>query len=124
MNKLYKKLYKSLVPKAIRSNIDIFRQDAFLKNIRIEILDHYKDSAIILENDQITKVISYLKKNPLHMFPYDFIHRYDSNLVKVHDDEKSEYKYVISQNKRLYYPLGWSEKHQALPFLFLPRAGL
>lgn len=111
MNKIYKKLYRSLVPKSIRSNIDIFRQDAFLKNIRIEILDHYKDSTTNLENVQIAKVISYLKKNPLHMFPYDFIHRYDSKLVEVYNDEKSEYKYVIYQNKRLYYPLGWSTEN-------------
>jgi hypothetical protein len=111
MNKLLKKLYKELVPTSIRSNIDIFRQDAFLKNIRIRILDHYKDSDPNPEHDQISKAISYLKINPLHMFPYDFIHKYDSQRVKVLNDGKNDYKYVIYENKRLYYPLGWSSEN-------------
>ena len=45
------------------------------------------------------------------MFPYDFIHKYNSQQVEVHKDEKSDYRYVIHENKRLFYPLGWSSEN-------------
>jgi hypothetical protein len=109
MNKILKDCYKRILPRVFRSRIDIWRQDEFLKNIRIKILDHYKyPPTPTLKNDQLVEVLSYLKKNPLHMFPYEFINKYDSQQVQVHKDEKSDYKYVVYKEKRLYYPLGWS----------------
>ena len=99
------------MPKFLRTRFDILRQDAFLKNIRSNILDYYQGSPPSPENHQTLDVISFLKKNPLHMFPYDFIHTYDSQQVEVHRDDKSDYRYVIYENKRLYYPLGWSTEN-------------
>ena len=111
MSNFYKTLYKKIVPQIIKTRFDILRQDAFLKNIRSNILDYYKGSPPSPENHQILDVISFLKKNPLHMFPYDFINKYDSQQVVVHRDEKSDYRYVIYENKRLYYPLGWTSEN-------------
>ena len=111
MINLHKALYKTIVPRILRTRFDILRQDAFLKNIRLNILDYFKGFPHSPENQQILEVTSFLKKNPLHMFPYEFIHKYDSELIEVNNDEKSEYKYVIYQNKRLYYPHGWSVKN-------------
>ena len=111
MSNFYKTLYKKIVPQIIRTRLDILRQDAFLKNIRYNILDYYNGSPPSPENHQILDVISFLKKNPLHMFPYDFINKYDSQQVEVHRDEKSDYRYVIYENKRLYYPLGWTSEN-------------
>ena len=108
MSNLEKTLYKKFVPQIFRTRFDILRQDAFLKNIRLNILDHFKEFAPSPENHQILDVISFLKKNPLHMFPYDFIHKYNSQEVEVHKDEDSDYEYVIYDKKRLFYPLGWS----------------
>ena len=111
MSNFYKTLYKKIVPQIIKSRFDILRQDAFLKNIRSNILDYYNGSPPSPENHQILDVISFLKKNPLHMFPYDFINKYDSQQVEVHRDEKSDYRYVIYENKRLFYPLGWTSEN-------------
>jgi hypothetical protein len=111
MSKIIKNIYRNFVPLGFKSRIDIFRQDAFLKNIRLNILDHYKEFPPLPGNHQIFEVISFLKKNPLHMFPYDFIHKYDSKRVEVYEDEDSAYKYVLYKDKRLYYPLGWSPEN-------------
>ena len=111
MSNLHKTLYKKIVPQILRTRFDILRQDAFLKNIRLNILDFYKESPPSPENHQILEVTSFLKKNPLHMFPYDFIHKYNSQQIEVHKDEKSDYRYVIYENKRLFYPLGWSSEN-------------
>ena len=45
------------------------------------------------------------------MFPYDFIHKYNSQEVEVHKDEGSDYEYVIYDKKRLFYPLGWTSEN-------------
>lgn len=111
MSNFYKTLYKKIVPQVIKTRFDILRQDAFLKNIRSNILDYYNGSPPSPENHQILDVISFLKMNPLHMFPYDFINKYDSQQVVVHRDEKSDYRYVIYENKRLFYPLGWTSEN-------------
>ena len=111
MINLRKALYKAIVPRILRTRFDILRQDAFLKSIRINILDYYKGFPRSLVNQQILEVISFLKKNPLHIFPYDFIHKYDSQQVDVYKDVKSDYRYVIYENKKLFYPLGWSSEN-------------
>ena len=99
------------MPQILKSRFDILRQDKFLKNIRLNILDYFKEFPPSPENHQILEVISFLKKNPLHMFPYDFIHKYDSKGILVYEDQESAYKYVIDKDKRLYYPLGWSSEN-------------
>jgi len=111
VSNLHKTLYKKVVPQILRTRFDILRQDEFLKNIRVNILDFYKVHPPSPENHQILEVLSFLNKNPLHMFPYDFIHKYDSQQVEVHRDEKSDYRYVIYENKRLFYPLGWTSEN-------------
>ena len=111
MSNLHKTLYKKIVPQILRTRFDILRQDEFLKNIRLNILNYYRVPPSSPENHQILKVISFLRKNPLHMFPYDFIHKYNSQQVEVYKDENSDYKYVIYENKKLYYPLGWSTEN-------------
>jgi len=111
VSNFYKTLYKKIFPQILRTRFEILRQDAFLKNIRSHILDYYKGSPPSPENHQVLDVISFLKKNPLHMFPYDFINKYDSQQVEVHRDEKSDYRYVIYENKRLFYPLGWTSEN-------------
>ena len=118
MSNLYKTLYKKVVPQVIRKRFDILRQDKFLKDIRINILDFYKVPPPSPENHQILEVISFLRKNPLHMFPYNFIHKYNSQKVEVHKDENSDYEYVIYDKKRLFYPLGWTSENIKYSYSF------
>lgn len=107
MSRYLRNMYRLMIPQSIQSRIDIRRQDKFLKELRINILENFKN-ADVKEEKHIWDVVSFLKKNPLHMFPYNFIHKYVSEKVEVHKDEKSNYNFVIYENKRLYYPLGWS----------------
>ena len=118
MSNLQTNLYKKIFPQTLRTRFDILRQDAFLKNIRLNILDFYKVHPPSPENHQILEVLSFLKKNPLHMFPYDFIYKYSSQEVEVHKDEDSYYDYVIYDKKRLFYPLGWTSENIKYSYSF------
>ena len=51
------------------------------------------------------------------MFPYDFIHKYDSQEVEVHRDEESDYRYVIYNKKIILPPWLDFRKYKVLSFL-------
>ena len=107
-----KKIYHSIVPNIVKRYISIKRQDPFLTNIHSDILNYYdvkKTNSI--ENKEIDSAISFLRKNPLHMFPYDFIYKYDSGKINVFRDSISELNYVYLGNKKLFYPEGWSSEN-------------
>jgi len=109
--KMLKKIYKAFMPQVVKSYIGIRRQDFFLKDLRLNILDYFKNSENFLNQQEVSEVISFLCKNPLHMFPYDFIHKYDSGKVNVFRDSISELNYVFLGKKKLFYPEGWSSEN-------------
>ena len=108
---MIRQIYRTLIPRTIQSRIDIRRQDEFLRKLRNNILKYLSENDNREDEDQVLEVLSFLKKNPLHMFPYNFIHKYDANDIEVHNDQSSGYNYVYYMNKKLFYPLGWSTEN-------------
>ena len=107
-----KKIYHSIVPQIIRRYVSTKRQDSFLTNIHSNILNYYDvKKTNPIENKEVDSVISFLRKNPLHMFPYDFIYKYDSGKINVFRDSISELNYVYLGNQKLFYPEGWSSEN-------------
>ena len=58
------------------------------------------------------EIVNWLEKNPLNIFPYDFIKNYKPEKLKVFED--GDYKYVIYKNHegvehKCYAPKGWSD---------------
>jgi hypothetical protein len=49
-------------------------------------------------------VVEYIFNNEFSMIPYNFTKKYNSGAVKVFDDKKSKMKYVIYNEKKLYFP--------------------
>ena len=105
------KIYKSVAPQSVQKVVDMWRQDRFLKNIRINILKYFDENNSLSGNSEISKVLSFLRKNPLHMFPYDFIYKYKSDNVNIFKDPSTELNYVRLGNKKLFYPMGWSSEN-------------
>ena len=108
---MIKKAYRSVIPRSVQTRLDMWRQDRFLKDMRINILKHFNENDSLIGNYQIEEVLSFLRKNPLHMFPYNFIYKYDSVKVNVHKDSTSNLNYVFLRNKKLFYPKGWSSEN-------------
>ncbi len=104
-----KKIYHSIVPDIVRRYVSIKRQNPFLSNIRSDILNYYDvKKTNSTENKELNSAISFLRKNPLHMFPYEFIYKYNSEKVIVFKDSSTELNYVYLENKKLFYPKVWS----------------
>jgi precorrin-6B methylase 2 len=98
------------LPGKIRKHISLTFKNDNNNILRKEILHYFRR----LPGKQISReqkeVISYLKKNPLSIFPYSFSEKYDYRNVKVFTDEKSGLKYVIMDGERLYFKRKWSEE--------------
>jgi len=66
------------------------------------------DAAIRNEKKAIIKYItSHL--NTRTVFPYTFTEKYSMHRVQVFHDDSCGMKYVIFQNKRMYFPVNWNE---------------
>ncbi|MDR2145852.1 MAG: FkbM family methyltransferase [Tannerella sp.] len=112
MNKIkentLKQILHAVVKNVYRSNINqnfrkiVFRRKilAFLrKNLIGDNCDYEKN-----------EVLGYLEKNPLSMLPYEFTQKYKPDTVLVYTDKDCRMKYVMHENKRLYFSPAWKEK--------------
>jgi hypothetical protein len=60
------------------------------------------------QDAEVLKIIHYFENNPLTIFPYDFTKNYHPEEIKVFVDPSCKMKYVLHDNKRLYFPKHWS----------------
>jgi predicted RNA methylase len=55
------------------------------------------------------EIIDFLKHNPFSVFPYNFTKKYKSENITVYTDSENSMKYVLHENKRLYFKRKWNE---------------
>lgn len=83
------------------------RQQKYLSDLRIKILNYYRAQAVISEEQK--QVLSYLNSHPVTVFPYAFRNKYDKDAVEVLRDLESQLPYVLHENKRLYFKRTYSD---------------
>jgi hypothetical protein len=59
------------------------------------------------KNNEKIEIKNYLKRNAVAMLPYDFIKKYDYNDVIIYNENDN--KYVLHENKRMYFPKNWKD---------------
>jgi len=103
MNKLLLITYRVVVPKPLRTII-------VRKFLHKKILKYFAALPENEINDEQREVLTYLKYNPLSVFPYPFQHEYDPEKVEVHEDKTNGMHYVLFDTKRLYFKKYWTVK--------------
>jgi hypothetical protein len=103
MNKLLFSVYRILVPKPLRT---IIRK----KTLRVKILKHFSSIPEEGINNEQREVLKYLEHNPVTTFPYLFSGNYTPENVEVDFDDQNGMRYVLMENKKLYFKKRWSEK--------------
>jgi hypothetical protein len=103
MNKLLFQIYRILIPKPLRTAI-------LKKSLRRKILKHFASLPVNEINNEQMDVLKYLEYNPVTTFPYIFSKTYSPENVEVFYDDQNGMKYVLMENKRLYFKKRWSEK--------------
>jgi len=102
MRRFTSRLYRISIPKFIRRKIRARR----LKNSIFSYYESLPDSP----NAEIKEVLSYLKTNPITVFPYKFQDNYHPENVEVLEDSGKGLKYVMQDGKRLYFKKRWSNR--------------
>jgi glycosyltransferase involved in cell wall biosynthesis len=102
---IIKKIYKRLIPGNIRNFIAILRKKGNENKLKHSVINYLKMQSA---NSEINQIIKHLKHNPLTTFPYDFIKFYDRENITVYSDSTSGLKYVLHDNKRIYFKKEWS----------------
>lgn len=96
MNKVKKNIYWYFLPKSQKKKIE----QQILKEKIINFL-------LSIPSDNLTKeqkdVLEFLKSNPLSTFPSGFTFKYNKDNITVYTDPENGLKYVMHENKRLYF---------------------
>jgi hypothetical protein len=72
-------------------------------------------------SDEVSRVLDYVKNRGIAMIPYYFRDEYIENAIEVLDDKKTGLRYVIHENKRLYFKKRWNKKRIRLSYNELRR---
>ncbi|MDR2467755.1 MAG: FkbM family methyltransferase [Spirochaetaceae bacterium] len=59
-------------------------------------------------DSELLEIIEYFDNNPFSIFPYDFVKKYNSVDIDVFFDETAKMKYILHDNKRMYFPRDWA----------------
>ena len=96
-------LYRVLVPKPIRTKI-------LLASLAKKIPAFHNSSAGFATDKERQSVIDYINRRGVQIFPYDFTDKYSHSSIEVFEDPDCGLKYVMMDNKRLYFKRRWSVK--------------
>ena len=73
------------------------------------IFKYYNDINHTPNTEQL-EIINYLKDNPANLFSYEFTKKYSEVDIIVYTDDKKKLKYVLLEDKKLYFKRNCSEK--------------
>jgi hypothetical protein len=102
---MLKRIYRRVIPSHLRAKISLHRNNQ-QKNI-VKFLEQELKNNPDSEKEEI---VNFLKRNSLTMFPYDFIRKYESENIAVYTDTSCDMRYILYDNKRLYFRKDWDEK--------------
>jgi len=94
-------LYRVLVPKPIRTKI-------LLASLAKKIPAFHSNSPGFATDTERQEVIDYINRRGVQIFPYDFTDKYSPSSIEVLEDSSCGLKYVMMDNKRLYFKRRWS----------------
>lgn len=102
LNIINSQIYRIIVPK-------YFRRKILFKVLRASVLEYYA-SLPQPHSDEIEKVLNFLRSESFDSIPHELIHKYKVEDVLVHNDKVKGLKYVMHNNKRLYFKRIWDNK--------------
>lgn len=103
MNKYIFPVYRILVPKPLRTII-------LKKSLRKKIIAHYSSLPEDDVNDEHREIMKYLESNEVRIFPYPFHDDYSPEKIEVLYDPENKMRYVMQDDKRLYFKRRWGAK--------------
>jgi len=113
---LIKNIYIAIIPESIRQK----RHDAKRRKVDNEtkksVLAYYKSNPV--SDTEINEALSYLSKNDLSVFPYEFFNKYKEKPITIKRDA-SGLPFVEHDGKKLFFKRSWTDKHIIHAYRFL-----
>lgn len=110
MKSFFATQYKKLVPYALRAPIYQLRYDYGLWRLRKKIFKYYSTLPPNSVTFEQKEVLEFIKDHQVSNIPYSFQFDYDPKSITVYTDNKSDLKYTIYENKKLFFKRSWSEE--------------
>jgi len=101
---MFLKKIKNFIKWFIPYGIIIRKRYKFLDQKECEIENYF----LSLDADEI---VDYIERNGFSVYPYDFFQKYHASDVDVFLDMTTNTKYVIHENRRLYFPQDWRDEN-------------
>lgn len=108
--KKIKKIIRGLLPTDLTNKINRTRDRIKLNRLQNNILSYYSNISPEKITNEIKEVLDYIVLNGVSYFPYDFQNNYRTDDIKVFNDPDTNFKYVIHQNKKLFFKKSWNEE--------------
>jgi hypothetical protein len=120
---LLKSIFRCIVPGFIRMELlriknyekyqNIKKEIKKYKRLKTEIINYLLNKPNEPSRKENKQIIKYLRnQNDMNIaFPYNFVKKYDSRDIDVYGDELDGMKYVLYENKKLYFPEDWTVNH-------------
>ena len=99
------KAIKKIIPKIILEKRGKYLNWLFKRKL----LAYLKKDLVRGNDNGKRKVYTFLKSNSLSIFPYEFVKKYKPVNIQVYTDSDCEMKYVLHENKCLYFKQNWTE---------------
>ncbi len=103
--------YKKEIIEQIEKDYANYQWEIVEENIftQIQIIKRYDNNT----DSEIREVIERLKKNPLKVFNYNFIEKYDLNSIEVYFDKEKGLFYAIYFGKKMYFARAYNTVEKA-----------
>jgi hypothetical protein len=89
-----------------RSKIFTFRcTESELK--RLEIIRYFEKRIKTIKDKEELAIAIFFLDNDFSVFPYNFTKNYNADGIIVFIDDECKMKYILHENKRMYFPEGW-----------------
>jgi hypothetical protein len=112
-NNIIRNFLKIVTPDFIKAGyrkLRMIRNQYRLNKKKWEIINYLKKNFNEEDFDEKKEIVAYLKENHLTLYPYKFTNNYNKEDIIVYSDESANMKYVLEDNKRLYFKRSMSEE--------------
>ena len=104
-----KSVIKKIIPAVLWVKLGEYKRNLKMFKLKIKIIKYLEQDSKY-DNPEKEVIIDFLKNNSLSVFPYNFIKKYNAKDIIVYTDNQNRMRYVLHENKRLYFKKNWNEK--------------
>jgi hypothetical protein len=106
-----KNILRKIIPIPIRKKLNEYINKYQLWKLKQRVIAFLEKDQENIRDSEKKDVLNFFRRNSFSVFPYEFNKKYHSKDIIVYTDDSCGLKYVIHDNKRLYFKREWNEDY-------------